>query len=42
MVPCLMVDDNHGRSWVYSPESIYSFLDNRLGILSSVAQLKQA
>ncbi len=42
MVPCLMVDDNQGRNWVYSPESIYSFLDDRLGSLSALAPLKQA
>ena len=41
MVPCLMVDENAGRNWVYSPESIYSYLDNRLGVLSVLPALSK-
>ena len=41
MVPCLMVDENAGRNWVYSPESIYSYLENRLGVLSALPALSK-
>ncbi len=41
MVPCLMVEDNSGRHWVYSPGKIYSFLDRRLGSLSVLPALNK-
>jgi len=34
-VPCLRVDGGDGESWVYSPDDILDFINNRFSVLEA-------
>ncbi|WP_370293971.1 glutaredoxin family protein [Thalassolituus sp.] len=37
-VPCLRVDGTEGESWVYSPDEILEFINNRFSVLEAPAE----